>query len=701
MKINKINLCNFGPYESLASFDTSTNKDKNIVLIGGKNGSGKTTLFTAMRVCLYGYVGMGYKAANNHYYRNVKRLINDNAKMNQNTQSYVEMDFTINNRRNVDYYLLRREWFLDDGVKEIFTIIKNGNTLNEQEIADFEKFLLSYLPPDLFNLYFFDGEKIADFFLESGGNKRIKGAFLTICGYDVFEIMKLNFKRLASANKNGASSDIMNRYIEKKEEVKGLEERLFMADSVLNELESELNNFKAELDLLDKNFANQGGKTEADNEQFIAKLKAEEKNREILNLQVKNYANNTLPFLMMAKNLSRVRDKILLENNNIKHKHFLEILNSDYLLSKLESESNAKDIISKINEVMSGELHEVFGFNLSFEQSAEILTKINEFLAKDKNDLLKIKNMIKSSINKSASIRKEMEKSDASLYKDYAKKRTQLLEDINQAISEKSNVEIGRNDLVNQLDESNKALTKIRDEVEKALKEKSKLDIASKAILMLEDLEKVLYQKQIEIVKQNFMSIFQMLMRKESFLDGIDISSDFNISIYKKKSVQVADVIDILSNNSFDDIRTKLGIKAIDELKELTKDDSYEGIIKKLSELTTDNLQLSFVIDKDTMSNGEKQIYIMALYFSLVKLSKQEIPFVIDTPFARIDTEHRNNISNYFFKQLKGQIFILSTNEEIDADNYSIIESKIAKTYMLENTDNKKTKVVSDSYFEV
>ena len=115
---------------------------------------------------------------------------------------------------------------------------------------------------------------------------------------------------------------------------------------------------------------------------------------------------------------------------------------------------------------MTGELHEVFGFNLSFEQSAEILTKINEFLAKDKNDLLKIKNMIKSSINKSASIRKEMEKSDASLYKDYAKKRTQLLEDINQAISEKSNVEIGRNDLVNQLDESNKALTKIRDEVE-------------------------------------------------------------------------------------------------------------------------------------------------------------------------------------------------------------------------------------------
>ena len=218
---------------------------------------------------------------------------------------------------------------------------------------------------------------------------------------------------------------------------------------------------------------------------------------------------------------------------------------------------------------------------------------------------------------------------------------------------------------------------------------------------MLENLENVLYSRQIEKVKENFMSIFKMLMRKESFLDGIDINNDFVITIYKKKSILVSNLIDILSTNSIDDIRTKIGIKAIKELKSLSKKDSNEQIVDYLSGLNDNEVELSFEIDKDTMSNGEKQIYIMALYFSLVKLSNQEIPFVIDTPFARIDTEHRNNISNYFFKALKGQIFILSTNEEIDTDNYNIIESKISKTYMLENTDNKKTRVVRDTYFEV
>ena len=100
-------------------------------------------------------------------------------------------------------------------------------------------------------------------------------------------------------------------------------------------------------------------------------------------------------------------------------------------------------------------------------------------------------------------------------------------------------------------------------------------------------------------------------------------------------------------------------------------------------------------------ANGEKQIFIMALYHSLVQLCNYELPFIIDTPFARIDTEHRRNISEHFFCGLNGQVFILSTNEEINSAHVQIMKDKIAATYMLENTDNKRTIVVSDSYFEV
>lgn len=104
-------------------------------------------------------------------------------------------------------------------------------------------------------------------------------------------------------------------------------------------------------------------------------------------------------------------------------------------------------------------------------------------------------------------------------------------------------------------------------------------------------------------------------------------------------------------------------------------------------------------IDKSGLSNGEKQILIMALYHSLVQLCKYEIPFIIDTPFARIDTEHRENISKYFFRKLNGQVFILSTNEEINASHIKILSDKILATYMLKNEDNKRTTIVKNEYF--
>ena len=51
MKINRIMLYNFNSYEGLNEFDfTSKDRNKNIILIGGKNGAGKTSLFTAIKI---------------------------------------------------------------------------------------------------------------------------------------------------------------------------------------------------------------------------------------------------------------------------------------------------------------------------------------------------------------------------------------------------------------------------------------------------------------------------------------------------------------------------------------------------------------------------------------------------------------------------------------------------------------------------
>ena len=147
MKINSILLYNFGSYEGETLFDTRSTADgKNIVLIGGKNGAGKTTLFTAMRVCLYGYMSMGYKNANSHYNRAIIKLINNTAKLRRPANAHVEMQIGLSNGHEVDVYTLCRAWTLGETLTENFSVAKNGVALTNDAVADFEKYLLTLIP---------------------------------------------------------------------------------------------------------------------------------------------------------------------------------------------------------------------------------------------------------------------------------------------------------------------------------------------------------------------------------------------------------------------------------------------------------------------------------------------------------------------------------------------------------------------------
>lgn len=87
--------------------------------------------------------------------------------------------------------------------------------------------------------------------------------------------------------------------------------------------------------------------------------------------------------------------------------------------------------------------------------------------------------------------------------------------------------------------------------------------------------------------------------------------------------------------------------------------------------------------------------------WALMRQSKNELPFIIDTPFARIDTEHRANITKLLFKELNGQLFVLSTNEELRHEHVQALDEQIAKVYMLEYGEDKRTSIIEGSYFEV
>lgn len=693
MRIDNIVLNNFGSYEGETIFDTNAQSGKNIILIGGKNGAGKTTLFTAMRVCLYGYMSMGYKNYNAFYTRAITKLINNNAKMVKPATAHVSMQISLSNGREIDQYKLVRSWVLGDSLTESFEVFRNESALNSEEIADFEKYLLSLIPPELFNLYFFDGEKIADFFMNEGSNARIKDAFLTLCGYDTFDIMRRNFKRISG---NGTTSNAaLDEYWNAKQAAEKAQQEYSSLLGEMSACEDAISACEADIAALEKSYSQKGGISQEEWNQKLIQLREEEKKRELWNTMLRKWANELVPFLMIREQVVALKDQIAKENNNQKFQNFCEILKSPEISTLLSG--NTQQIIDTAFSNYGSADTQIL--DLSLDQSALLLSQISTILAFDTKKVAKYKNAIKKSISVSATIRQQLDNSNITAVQEYVQRKAELFEKKSELLDRKVWLEQQISAKKELLQQVTAAFNKTQAKLEAELKKASINDISARAIVMLDKLQRVLYRQQITKVESFFRSEIQTLMRKTHFIDDIKIDDDFNIFLYRYETIDVSVLLDALEEQSEDHFLSVFGKEALQELFRLSGTESLEGVIMYCSSLVRSTLNLPIRIDQTSLSNGEKQIFIMALYQSLVQLGRHEIPFIIDTPFARIDTEHRRNISQHFFSKLHGQVFILSTNEEINSDHVRIMGEKIAATYMLENADNKRTVVVNDSYF--
>ena len=412
--------------------------------------------------------------------------------------AYVTMCVELNNGQGMDSFSLTRKWVLNESLTEIFSVLKNGVVLTEDEIADFDKYIVSIIPPELFNLYFFDGEKIADFFMDEGSSSRIKEAFLTLCGYDTFDIMRKNFKRISAGS--STTTPALEEYISAKE-------ALATAESMHRDLNIQLKgcidaiaDCEAALEAQEKEYYQKGGITEKEWNQKLYTLKEEEKKRETYNALLKKWANDVIPFIMLRKQIIALKKQMNNENQALKYSYFCEVLNSPAVRSLI------KDKLEEINNTAFS----IYGtdnesiLNLSLEQNTLLLTQINRILSFAKNDVKKCKKAIKHSLNITANIRKELDGSSVTNVQEYMKRRAQLFE-------EKSSLLVQRIELEQQLAARSETLTlaeqhlrKVQARLEEELKKASINDISARAIVMLDKLQEILYRRQIDKVESCF-----------------------------------------------------------------------------------------------------------------------------------------------------------------------------------------------------
>lgn len=713
MILQKIELNNFGSYKDYNVFNLDTSDpNKKIVIIGGKNGAGKTTLFVAIELALYGHYCFGYKNSGKQYTKKIMTYINDHAKINEDENAYVAIKFSDSTNGDLDQYRIIRSWSWKKGeVKEHFQVVKNGRNLTNQELVDFQTFLLHLIPPALLKLCFFDGERIAEYLLDDQRNN-VRDALMVLSGNDTFDIMYSNVKRVLTSN-SSEEDDITREYLQSKSTLKRLKQTRDRLSNEIVKLQAQQDEKKADIERLKKEYSDQGGISLDEWKALNTELKEEEERRERINWERKATAAEVLPFIVVGHLLDRVRPQIAKEHEFKTWKAISESIRTDRFRDAVVSSVSKAgapdaDQLGSIlyNDIIrfllpqNGWTNFIPLFGLSDDDEMRVQAVLNRVSQFEVKKIAGYRKRLDKSLKKSQKIREKLQNSSVENYQEHTNAISKITKDIYDlslcSQSKQSELTACEADIIAAEKELEAAYKKL----EMDIKRRSVSAVSGKVLLLLENLQNIIFDRLIREVRVDTLAEFNRLIRKRKFIDDIQIDSDFRVHLLRKQIVEKKDLIKICRRSGVAGVQRSLRQYAFSQLSEMIGNPEGKNFSNELESFPLNEFELMMEIDKDTLSKGETQVFVMSLYWAMMQQCKCELPFIIDTPFARIDTDHRANIVEQFFKRLPGQLFVLSTNEEISAKHMLALHDQTSNIFLLEYGDDKCTHVLENQYFE-
>lgn len=103
---------------------------------------------------------------------------------------------------------------------------------------------------------------------------------------------------------------------------------------------------------------------------------------------------------------------------------------------------------------------------------------------------------------------------------------------------------------------------------------------------------------------------------------------------------------------------------------------------------------LGTLINKDSLSKGEQQLYASSLLKALVEESGIKFPVFIDSPLQKFDKSHASKIITDFYPSISSQVILFPLlYKELTIDELNLIKPLINECFMIEND-------VNSSHFE-
>jgi len=652
MKILNITLCNFKNFRGENRIDfTSNGVGRNIILIGGVNGSGKTTIFESIKLCMFGR-RFNSSLSKKDYEDYIVSSKNKSSAKDGDKRFFIQMEIEIDDTYPIYSITLRREWKISDGkvIQENFTILRDGMSLEIVPREYWEDYVISLVPPYISDYFFFDGERIKELATGDTAEETLRESIRDLIGLKLYETLVLDVETLINKIRlrNINQTDLQKSIKEKEREI--------------SEIDNEINRIEAEISV---------------------------KSRKISEL------NNRRE--KVEKSLRRRAGTIARERKNIETK-----------LLKLREELDAIN-----NEII--QVCEVLPFIIASDVCRDVLKQLN----KEK----KIKELIVS--------KNTMEEVNKNLFKrlsvrNFTNKQLKIIrEEITDIFSEmfgelKEGVQLFIHDLTNAEVENienflNNAETRLKTKFNKILKRREEIFLQSKKLNdelkrvpkesfvkeYIEDLATI--RASIEFLEKDINSLRDekwLLYEKKAKLEAVIRELEEKIICTEEDQRKINACIGIRDSlKEFIEVTISSKIKELEKIitemyrKLANKNDMVKEI--KIDTKTFMTTLIDFegcVVNKESLSAGEKEIYALSVLWGLSKISKRRLPLIVDSLLARLDSSHIENIVENFFPNAGEQVIILSHDREIDQGLYDKLKPNVCKSYTLSLNENNKIK---------
>lgn len=184
LRFESLSLRNFGPYRDIDSLDLTTEPESPVIVIHGENTLGKTRLFRALRWCLYGAPEAGKTAAESA--RGLADYMNRPALADGDTEMYVAIDFSANGHQ---YHLTRTAKVGGGGAPRVTADLRIDSDVVQQASIDAE--IGRLLHPQISEFFLFDGELLQQFYDRLNSDRErdlLKGSIESVLGIPALQL---------------------------------------------------------------------------------------------------------------------------------------------------------------------------------------------------------------------------------------------------------------------------------------------------------------------------------------------------------------------------------------------------------------------------------------------------------------------------------------------------------------------------------